>query len=158
MNKYTPDYADITEMLRDGAESVLAEELAQRKIAMNTDWLLGKYINSIDGKIIRNSINEVKATIKNTSAKNYMADSQQELTSLGFKILGEQGEFYLVMPPKDWSKETKGMWTTIKDAGAQIRIMQAYKSPQEDFPPFLDIYKNTEYQTAKDIDIGSMKL
>lgn len=96
------------------------EESAQRAVAENAKWLLARKMNrmaSRDGRAVKDI-----------------------LEAMGFTILGEHDDlFYEVHPPKGWTKETQGYWTTVRDENGKERISQFFKGAFYDRDAFLNI-------------------
>lgn len=101
--------------------NVEIEEAAQRRVAQDREWLLARELNNPRG------------------------NSRQLLESLGFEIVGQDGDlFYLVRPPAGWTKKTEGYWTTVYDEGGKERLTQFYKGAWYDQRAFLNISNKGE--------------
>ena len=94
------------------------EEISQRIVAENQNWLLAKKMNGV---------------AEGLTAKDI-------LEQMGFKILGEYDNlFFEVSPPEGWTKETLGYWTTVRDYDENERIVQFFKGTLYDRRAFLNI-------------------
>lgn len=108
MAKYKSKYDNPEVRALDG-ELVIFEEAVQRAVAENPEWLLAKNLDTVN--------------LHPTQEK----DSKKELEKLGFEILDENDElFYVVKPPKGWSKLTVGYRTTVRDSKGRIQIDQFF--------------------------------
>jgi len=64
-------------------------------------------------------------------------DSREGLEALGFLILKENELFYIVTPPKGFTKSTDDPWTSIFDATGKKVLLQCYRSADGDTYAFL---------------------
>lgn len=100
-------------------DNVNIEEQAQRGIATAEKWHMARW--------------------ENYSLGGGSGDTRLVLENLGFVIHEESTLFYTCTAPAGWTKNTAGLWTTIKDADGNERGMQFYKGAWYDECAFLRI-------------------
>jgi len=105
-------------------ELVAREEAQQQRIAESEEWQIAKELNTVGSEYKH-------------------GDSKKELERLGFTNIrpGRKDLFYSVTPPKGWTKETQGFWTTVKDEKGNERMTQFYKGAFYDERAFVNISK-----------------
>jgi len=128
-NYYPLDIKGLSEMAnisgRSPRDCVAIEEASQKVVAESEKWLI--------------------ATKVNWNGKNYNHDgitASGKLIEFGFtEIQQADNLFYSCIPPKGWTKETTGYWTTIKDETGKERMSQFYKGAFYDRDAFINILK-----------------
>jgi hypothetical protein len=102
-----------------GRDNVIIENAVQQQVAVSEDWLIARRVNG---------------HFMNTN------NSETGLKFLGFTGIKEDRDplFYRVTPPKGWTRQTSGYWTTVYDEKGVERMTMFYKGAWYDQDAFVN--------------------